>query len=278
MRLNETDIRMMVEECVKRILSEYHHSIDSSLEKLAELIIEKFEEGGGEISPEEINAINPYFKTDEPLAVTPVDGDQVNFIASYSKRNNEIEINSDRRFHFGNRLKETVMHELSHFVDSNLRTKPNSMAQRFTPNGENDLPTTFTNEILYYFSPTEIQARLTQYKYFLERQPQMAERSIRDEYAENVLKLGYMQTLVEIVDGCEYGTNSEDIIQMLGNAASATRVTKRGGDYDQSAYLNGMSFNEFSTQQQKISRILKKRLKSMTQKALKIKYDAMLDY
>ena len=170
------------------------------------------------------------------------------------------------------------MHELSHFVDSNLRTKPYSMTQSFTTDGVTDTATKFTNDILYYFNPTEIQARLTQYKYFLERQPRMSKRSIKSEYAERVLKLEYMETLIEIVDECIYGTKSEDIIQMLGNAASDARVKKRGGSYDQTAFLGGMSFREFYMQQQKISRILRKRLKSMTQKALKIKYDAMVGY
>ena len=278
MRLNETDIRMMVEECVKRILSEYHHSIDNSLEKLAELIIDKYENGGGEISADEINSINPYFKVSKPLTVVLVNDDDAGFVATYSKNNNEIEINTDERFHFGNRLKETLMHELSHFVDNNLRTKPYANVQSFAPDDPGDVPTKFVNDILYYFNPSEIQARLTQYKYFLERQPQMVKQSIKNHFSEKVLKLDYMETLISIVDGCVYGTKSEDIIQMLGNAASNSRVKKRGGDYDQTAFLNGMSFHEFYLQQQKISRILKKRLKSMTQKALKIKYDAMLDY
>ena len=273
MELNRADIKAMIKECVNRILLEHHHSIDGSLEKLAELIIEKFEEGGGEISPEEINAINPYFKTNKPIVVVPVDG--VNFVASYSKTTGEIEINTEKRFHFGGRLKETLMHELSHFVDTNLRTKPYTNTQIFTPGGPSDTSAKFVNDILYYFSPTEMQARLTQFKYFLERQPQMAKRSIKDHFNEKVLNLDYMETLISIVDGCVYGTRSEDIIQMLGNAASNARVKKRGGSYDQTAFLGGMSEQEFDEQQKKISRILSKRLKSMTQKALKIKYDAL---
>lgn len=61
MELGTNDLKMMITECVQRIL-EYHGAIDDSLEKLADVIINTFEHGGGTIDPETINSINPYFK------------------------------------------------------------------------------------------------------------------------------------------------------------------------------------------------------------------------
>ena len=245
MILSESEIRSMVKECVGHIL-EYHHVVDSSFEKLADLIIQKFDTGGGEISADLVKSINPYF-----------------------------EINTNPIFHKNGRTKESIMHELTHFLDDNKRTKPKVGALSFDKDSVNDTRTEFVNDILYYFNPSEIQARLTQYYYFLKQNPYMVSSDIQSYDNERVLKIGYMETLLEIANGATYGKPSEEIIQALAYAASYSRIRKREGHVGNSAYMEGMSEDEFNEQKNKITNILSQRLEKMKKKALKIKYDMM---
>lgn len=272
MVLSEREIRSMVMECVSMIL-EHHHAIDKSLEKLADLIDEKYHEGGGVISVEEINSINPYFSVNSPIVVSVVSNDE--FAASYNEKTNEIEIN-EKKYNGRFSSKELIMHELSHFIDLNARTKPINPPTQYTPNGPTDLPVKFSNDILYFFRPTEMQARLTQFTYFLKSNPDCARKDLTSIENEKVLKTEYMSILIEIVEGTEYYKTSGEIVQILANSASCDRVKKRGGGYERSAFLDGMSESEFNVQKQKIISILKKRLNSFKQKALKIKYDMMV--
>lgn len=271
MIINEQDIREMVTECVSMLL-ERHGAIDEKLEGLADLIIAKYEEGGGIISANEINSINPYFKTAKPIKVTIVDGGAS--IASYDYKTNEIEINK-QRFNSRYSAKESIMHELSHFIDLNARTKAPNPPRQFSTNGPKDIHATFANDILYFFRPTEMQARLTQYAYFLKEHPEFASKKLIMHENEKVLKIGYMRTLLAIFNGAQYNSPSEDIVQMVANIASYDRVEKRGGTYSNSAFWEDMSKKEFILQKEKISKILTKRLKSFVNKAAKIKYDCL---
>ena len=273
MILGECDIRDMVMECVERIL-EHHHVIDSSLEKLADLIIEKFNEGGGEIPSDLVNSINPYFKINTPLIVIP--SETINDIASYNQTTNEIEINTNPRFHGNGRDKESIIHELTHFVDLKQRTKAHVGALSFSKTGIADTITEFVNDILYYFNPSEMQARLSQYGYFLKQNANAVNSDIYSYDSEKVLKLGYMKTLIEIANGATYGKPSEEIIQMLAYSASYSRIKKRGGNISNSAYTEGMTTNDFNEQKTKIVNILNHRLEKMKKKAMKIKYDMMI--
>ena len=92
---------------------------------------------------------------------------------------------------------------------------------------------------------------------------------------EKVLKISYMQVLLAIFNGAQYGKASDEIVQMVANAASYNRVEKRGGSYSNSAFWEDMSEDEFDLQKEKISKILTKRLKSFINKAAKIKYDCI---
>ena len=120
MKLGMNDLKIMITECVQRIL-EYHHAIDSSLERLAEIVISVAEQGGGIISTDQIAKINPYFKGRD-LNVTIENGTRD--VASYEHKTNTLYVSNSSSFYRNGRLKEAIMHELSHYVDSNLRTKP----------------------------------------------------------------------------------------------------------------------------------------------------------
>ena len=256
------------------MILEHHHVIDKSLEKLADLIIQKFNEGGGEISSDVVNSINPYFKTNTPLIVIP--SETINGIASYNQATNEIEINTNPRFHGNGRDKESIIHELTHFVDLNQRTKPRTGVLSYSKTGIGDTITEFVNNILYYFNPSEMQARLSQYGCFLGQNANAANSNIYSYDSEKILKLGYMETLIEITNGATYGKPSEEIIQMLAYSASYSRIKNRGGSISNSAYTEGMTIDEFNKQKTKIVNVLNNRIEKMKKKAMKIKYDMMV--
>lgn len=272
MKLGANDLKIMITECVQRIL-EYHGAIDDSLEQLADVIINKFEHGGGTIDPETINSINPYFKTRQPLIVTPVRNAE--YVASYDINTNEIEINSNRNILLP-KMKENIMHELSHFVDLNMRTKPADPAFKLSDYGETDALANIADDIIYLFSPTEIQARLTQFKQLLKRMPNQSRKNLTEHFNEKCLRLEHMKDLIDIFNDCRYGYKSEEIVQMVAYSMSFSRIKRRGGNVDNAAWGETITEEEFNEQKEKIGRTLEKRLRNMWQKASKLKFDAIV--
>ena len=271
MDLNVKDLKRIVTECIQRIL-EYHSAIDSRLEQLADLVINKFEAGGGNIEPDTINSINPYFKTNKPLVVTPINNSDC--VASYNFSTNEIEINSGK-YVLPSKMKENIMHELSHYIDLNLRTKPKDPAFKLSDYGETDAMAKIADEIIYLFSPTEMQARLTQFKQLLKRCPGQSTKSLTEHFNERCLKLAQMKELLDIFNDCRYGYKSDEIVQMVAYSTSYSRLKRKGNNVENAAWGTYMSENEFNQQKEKIGKVLEKRLNLMQQKASKIKFDAM---
>lgn len=269
MILTEGEIRKMVTECVARIL-EYHHVIDSSLEKLAEMIIEKFNEGGGAIPHSIANSLNPYFKSDKDLMVAIEE--KPNCVASYEQETNTIFINGSSSFYNTERMKEAIMHELSHFVDQNMRTSQDFSGKRYS---DKEDAAKVTNEILYYFRPTEMQARLVQYKYFLEQYPFYRRKPLSYKHSENVLHLDYMADLIDEVENEDWYYSHFGIVHRLAFMESKRRAQQRGGNSTPGFARGFNSEKEFNSQKDKIVNRLKKRLDIFAKKAAKIKYDMM---
>ena len=90
MTLTGSDIRKIVNECVQCIL-EYHHTIDKSLEALAEMILSIAEKGGGVIPANEVTKFNPYFGgADLNVAIENGTGD----VASYEHKTNTVYVSN----------------------------------------------------------------------------------------------------------------------------------------------------------------------------------------
>lgn len=267
MTLTGRDIRKIVNECVQRIL-EYHHTIDKSLEALAEMILSIAEKGGGVIPANEVTKFNPYFGgADLNVAIENGTGD----VASYEHKTNTVYVSNSSSFYRNGRLKEAIMHELSHYVDKNLRTKPDFANKRYSDDTE---VAELANDILYYFSPTEIQARLTQYKYFLEKYPFYARKPLTFKEAENVLHLEYMQDLIEEIENEEFEDSYFGIVHRIVYQESVKRTQRRGGGIP--GFLSGFKDeNEYNSQKSKLISRLTKKLSLFSQKAGKIKFDAL---
>ena len=257
----------MITECVQCIL-EYHHAIDSSLERLAEIVISVSEQGGGIISTDQIAKINPYFKARD-LNVTIENGTRD--VASYEHKTNTLYVSNSSSFYRNGRLKEAIMHELSHYVDNNLRTKPDFTNKKYSDDTE---AAELSNDILYYFSPTEMQARLTQYKYFLEKYPFYARKPLTFKEAENVLHLEYMQDLIEEVENEEFEDSYFGIVHRIVYQESVKRTQRRGEGTP--GFLYGFrNENEYNSQKNKLISRLTKKLSLFSHKAGKIKFDAL---
>ena len=266
MKLGVNDLKMMIAECVRRIL-EYHHVIDPSLESLAEMILSIVEKGGGVIPANEVTKFNPYFGgVDLNVAIENGTGD----VASYEHKTNTLYVSNSSSFYRNGRLKEAIMHELSHYVDKNLRTKPDFANKKYSDDTD---VAKLANDILYYFSPTEMQARLTQYKYFLEKYPFYARKPLTFKEAENVLHLEYMQDLIEEIENEEFENSYFGIVHRIAYQESVKRTQRRGGGIP--GFLFGFKDeNEYNSQKSKLISRLAKKLSLFSQKAGKIKFDA----
>lgn len=267
MKLGVNDLNKMITECVQRIL-EYHHVINQSLEALAEMIISIAEKGGGIIPANEVTKVNPYFGgTDLNVAIENGTGDA----ASYEHKTNTLYVSNSSSFYRNGRLKEAIMHELSHYVDKNLRTKPDFTDKRYSDDTE---VAELANDILYYFSPTEMQARLTQYKYFLEKYPFYERKPLTFKEAENVLHLEYMQDLIEEIEYEDYEDSYLGIVHRIVYQESVKRTQRRGNG--KAGFLSGFKDeNEYIKQKGKLISRLTKKLTDFKHKAAKIKFDAL---
>ena len=268
MVFNENDIRQMVTECVSMLL-ERHGAIDERLEGLADLIIKKFEEGGGKITPEELSQFNKYFNCNRPLNV--IVGTDGRDAAAYYRETNTIKIDKNSFFTRNDRLKEAIMHELSHFVDQNMRTVPDYTGKFYN---DSSYKAKIANDIMYYFRPTEMQARLTQFKYAIKKDKSLANRPL--SAAESILKIKEMKYLISVLLSERFNNHYMGVLHRISFMQSATRAQNRGNGISNAGFINGFrSKNDFLTQKEKIIHKLGIKLRNYINKASKIKFDAL---
>lgn len=114
------------------------------------------------ISPEEINASQDYFKTEEPLYIIIGHNMDYQNLASYScndqTQENFITINPlalDKETD----IIPIILHELTHMVNYLATNNKESLKSVKTIDG-------MVNNFFYLFNPTEMQARLSQYYHY----------------------------------------------------------------------------------------------------------------
>ena len=270
MRLNETEIRLMVEECVKRIL-EVHGALDEKLEGLAELIIKRVKSGEDKfaLSQEEIEQYYPYKHVPGSLNVS------VQFLkpgaeASYSMTTNTIKISPGVRYlstdeHF----MEVLMHELTHFVNNN--ESDGSLSKWVPIDHEPDGPGIIAKKIEYLFDPSEMQARVTQFKIRLKNSK---ERKKLSEF-NDITGLGTMERLIGIVENEKQPTDEEplSVVELL----LCQRGNKKSQLDGRTRFLNP-SAEDFYKAKKAIVKKLKMAYKSFFAKISKIYYDEMGQY
>jgi hypothetical protein len=198
--------------------------------------------------------------------------------SSYNKENNSITFNlmnikkifEDRHIS-SNYWFSLIMHEISHYIDLNLRTK-NDVRSYFSLNSDafstSKQFVDVANRILYLFSPTEIQARLNEYYYGLKYGLLSKNDSIDSNKSDNVLlgneMLGHIVSL-------ENETDSYSIVlELLLAAKLHVKRLKNNPKYIQDTDFI-WNDKEFEDQKQSLLRLYKKRLSSMERKAESIR-------
>lgn len=272
MVLTEQDIKQMVAECTERVLSEVRHRLDSGLRNLAKLAIEVANDGGGSIPANLVNNLNPYFKTDKPMQVIVKKAEDRFEDASFDSKNMILSIVP--RMLKSKKLLSVVVHELSHFVDQEKRTKTD------TDNLCHRHP--FFNNCTYIFKPTEMQARLAQYGELIEGSPW--HRRLKIDDSRTGLAIGSMENFLESIKNARFTPAMINypmaLVAWISIAESAKRVMRRHGaeEFNDIRDLVDTAFHgraDFEKKKASIVKLYEKRLSVFKHKALKIKYDVI---
>lgn len=189
MVVNESDIRAMVTECVSRIL-EVHGAIDDKLEGLARLIIQKLKTGKDSfvISSKDLARYYPYKNCPQELNVIVTNLGLLRS-AAYNISTRTLKISKWALFCDDEYLVEVIMHELTHFInDTESGGLPSPIGINVQNNKEESL-----RQIAYLFDDSEMQARVSQFKWSLKR------GGVSKDDHESVTHLSKMASLIKDV-------------------------------------------------------------------------------
>lgn len=236
------DIENMITECVGTILNESQHVLDDGVYNLSIEIL-KFafanrEYHDVEVDWEDIERYLPkrylnkmrgdnMFTKRGTLHVVFNGGEMSGNDGQYEFLTNTIylrklvpDLSKLNQMQFKKVVAKTLIalsHEMSHFIDNNMQ-------KRLTHNpqwDENHFPNV-VSKCLYYFSPTEIQARLNQYNASLRLYPKMRMEDITttgQSMTEKTLGLNEMESLIFIIENLNYND------EMVNNTHSDNPMT-----------------------------------------------------
>lgn len=273
MVFSESDIRQMVQESISKLL-EYHHTIDDGLGTLADDILLIARHGGGTISADVVNRYNKYFQTDKDLKVVVERRSSDN--AYYDRINNVLGIATKTLNSV--KAKEIVMHELSHFIDQNARKKFDTEVITMPK-------LRFVDMALYFYRVTEMQARLNEYANRIKRNPMLAKYKITSK--QTSLHIDDMYYTLKMVEGADFNNSADPSWAMVIGLAYSFALSKAmrrtntissndvRGRFTNYINIDNLTEQEFNNRKASVSKILRKRLRVFTHKALKIKGDAI---
>lgn len=261
MILSEGEIRSMVAECVERIL-EVHGAIDDRLEGLAKMIIGRIrnDEKKFTLSKSDIEAYYPYKNCPETLNVSSEFLPQ-NVVAAYNPYTNTVKVRRSAIMYNDEYLTEILMHELTHFVNNSESN--NSLFSMGREGIGNEGAEAIAKKIMYLFEPTEMNARVSQFKYTLKQ------RMGKLHTFENQTRLKEMKRLIEIVEQDEATYDDEwTIVELLLYKRAQRKTDIDGKDRE----LN-TSYENFERAKSAIVKKLKRAYKEYYNKIAKIYYD-----
>ena len=267
MELSRTDMKMMIEECVKRIL-EVHGAIDDSLRELAMIILDRLKtEKSFTLSREEINHHYPYSIISKPLNVIRCSLDKAT--ASYNPTSNTLKVSPITQIFKNEYLLEVLMHELTHFV--NNTESDEGFLRHGYPRFGNEENEEIVKQIAYLFDLSEMSARITQFKWYIRAKKQSNHPSLKLESYENVTRLGEMRDLIKAVENDSFPESEEEslsIIELLLYRRAFHKTNLDGKDRELNA-----SKTDFEKAKKAIVKKLKMAYKSYFTKISKIYYD-----
>lgn len=269
MKFEISDIRQMVCECIKKIVLEYHGAINDSILKIAETIITSLRNGKTEFTLNK-NNIEQYYPYKYCPNILNVKIENLNNkqIAIYSTKTKTIKISPLFISFNDNYLIEILMHELTHWVNDN------ESLGKIVNNNSKIIPQTnkelLIKEILYLFNSSEIQARITQLKWYIKRK--------QTNNFENVTHLKRMLFLINEIEKENYfeyenyfgEENFGTIIEGLLSQRNYYKYTIDGKE----RWNNLLSENEFIKTKRAILNNFKKKYKKFKINIDKIIYDS----
>ena len=270
MKLGANDLKMIVTECVQRIL-EYHGAIDDSFEKLAEIILKRLKtEKNFTLSPEEINTYYPYSVITRPLNVQRVP--LVKAIAAYNPTTDTLKVSPITQLYKNEYFISVIIHELTHFVNN---TESDDVFLRHNyPDFGNDTNEETAKKIAYLFDFSEMTARVSQFKWTLKARKKNGYRPLHKLSAfEDTTYLSEMRNLIEAVKADVFPDSEEEplsLVELLLYRRAFHKTAMDGRDRE----LN-MSKNDYEKTKAAIVRKMTKAYRDYYSKIAKIFYDEM---
>lgn len=270
MELTGNDLKVMITECVQRIL-EYHGAIDDTLEKLAELILARLkDENKFTLTPEEINAYYPYSVVSTPLNVQRVSLGKA--IAVYSPATNTLKVSPITQLFKNEYLVSVIMHELTHFVN-NTESDEAFLRHKY-PNFGDNTNETIVKEITYLFDFSEMSARISQFKWFLKARQKNGHIPVTNLSGfEETLHLSKMRNLIEAVKNDVFPESEEEplsIVELLLYRRAFHKTATDGRDRELA-----LSENDFEKTKEAIVKKMTRAYRVYYSKVAKIFYDEM---
>lgn len=270
MKLNREDIKSLIKECVQRIL-EVHGAIDDRLAGIADIIIERMKNGESKfiLTKNEISQFYPYKNCPEKLPVLVKKELGVGIPAKYSPETGTISVSSDIVLFPKDSVVEVIMHELTHWVND-VESHGGLSRGRITVIQEGEKER-IVKAILYLFNPSEMQARISQFKWALKR------KAPKYSY-ETITHLKYMSKLLSLVENETYEEyeNSYGESESYGTIVEgllSERAYYKSSIDGKDRYSNFMSGNEFNAAKKSILKSLTKKYKKFKSNIDKITFD-----
>lgn len=270
MKLNREDIKSLIKECVQRIL-EVHGAIDDSLSGIADIIIERIKNGETKftLTKDEISQFYPYKNCPERLPVLVKKELGVGIPAKYSPETRTIFVSPDIILFPKDSVVEVIMHELTHWVND-VESNGGLSRGRITVMQEGEKER-MVKAILYLFDPSEMQARVSQFKWALKR------KAPKYSY-EAITHLKYMSKLISLVENETYEEyeNSYGESESYGTIVEgllSERAYYKSSIDGKDRYNNFMSENEFNAAKESILKSLTKKYKKFESSIDKITFD-----
>lgn len=240
--ITRKDIEKMITECVGAILNESQHVLDDGIYNLSVEIL-KFalanrEYNDVEVDREDIERYLPkryldrmqgdnMFTKRGTLHIIFKDNDMSGSDGLYEFLTNTIylrkivpdlsKLDQTQFKKVVRKMLVALFHEMSHFVDNNMQKRA-----IHTPQWEKNPFPVVVSKCLYYFDPTEIQARLNQYNISLKLYPKMRNEDITttgQSMTERTLGLNEMESLIFIIENLNYND------EMVNNTHSDNPMT-----------------------------------------------------
>lgn len=265
--INESEIEKCIDEILEEsTINETHGVNDSGINTLARKISNKFISNNGEkfrVTKKALKNHNIYFDSDFDLTIEPIDESEER-LGYYNLFMNTLGINK-KLLNNKKRLLLTVSHELSHYIDNNMRTKKSTRSNfndKFLTYEEK-----FANSVAYAFRDTEMQARLNEY-YMLIKNNKLFRSNLMD--GDIVLHISDMEKIINKLKKLE-PIKDNFAIRCIFTIFAAS---KRNSNIDNIPFKDSpMPLSECLKFTSSLIRKLEKKLYTFKCKASKILYD-----